>query len=89
MESRSPKLRTVEKSLPKFSLNEFPKEFPFLPGKRDHLPARFERKADPGRLGVGGYFCLLHWGRMETIQCWIGRRDPWQYSLGSKNSEGI
>jgi len=33
MESRSPKLRTVEKSLPKFSLNEFPKEFPFLLGK--------------------------------------------------------
>ena len=28
-----PKLRTVEKSLPKFHLNDFPKDFPFLVGK--------------------------------------------------------
>ncbi|MDR1975081.1 MAG: hypothetical protein LBQ31_10520 [Bacteroidales bacterium] len=30
---KSPKLRTVKKSVPAFSLNEFPKEFPFLLGK--------------------------------------------------------
>ncbi len=33
MDKRSPKLRTVDKSLPPFHLNEFPKEFPFLLGK--------------------------------------------------------
>jgi hypothetical protein len=31
--SRSPKLRTVQKSVSAFPLNEFPKEFPFLLGK--------------------------------------------------------
>jgi hypothetical protein len=31
--SKKPKLRTVEKSLPPFSLNEFPKDFPFILGK--------------------------------------------------------
>jgi hypothetical protein len=30
---KSPKLRTVNKSVPAFSLNEFPKDFPFLLGK--------------------------------------------------------
>jgi hypothetical protein len=33
MEKRSPKLRTVNKSIPPFPLNEFPKNFPFLLGK--------------------------------------------------------
>ena len=33
MERRSPKLRTVDKSLPPFPLNHFPKDFPFLLGK--------------------------------------------------------
>lgn len=31
--SKKPKLRTVEKSLPPFPLNEFPKDFPFILGK--------------------------------------------------------
>jgi hypothetical protein len=31
--SKKPKLRTVEKSLPPFPLNEFPKNFPYLLGK--------------------------------------------------------
>lgn len=30
---KKPKLRTVEKSLPPFPLNEFPKEFPYILGK--------------------------------------------------------
>ena len=33
MERKSPKLRTVDKSVPAFPLNEFPKDFPFLLGK--------------------------------------------------------
>lgn len=33
MDRKSPKLRTVEKSLPPFSLNNFPKDFPFILGK--------------------------------------------------------
>lgn len=33
MDRRSPKLRTVDKSLPPFSLNKFPKDFPFILGK--------------------------------------------------------
>ncbi len=33
MDKRSPKLRTVDKSLPPFHLNDFPKDFPFLLGK--------------------------------------------------------
>jgi len=33
MAKNKPKLRTVDKSLPPFPLNEFPKEFPFLLGK--------------------------------------------------------
>ncbi len=33
MDERSPKLRTVDKSLPPFPLNHFPKEFPFTLGK--------------------------------------------------------
>jgi hypothetical protein len=33
MERKSPKLRTVDKSLPPFPLNKFPKDFPFLLGK--------------------------------------------------------
>lgn len=31
--SKKPKLRTVEKSLPAFPLNQFPKDFPFILGK--------------------------------------------------------
>lgn len=31
--SKKPKLRTVEKSLPPYPLNEFPKDFPFILGK--------------------------------------------------------
>ncbi|QFG53460.1 hypothetical protein [Chryseobacterium sp.] len=31
--SKKPRLRTVEKSLPPFPLNEFPKDFPFILGK--------------------------------------------------------
>ena len=31
--SKKPRLRTVEKSLPPFSLNKFPKDFPFILGK--------------------------------------------------------
>lgn len=31
--SKKPKLRTVEKSLPPFSLNQFPKDFPYILGK--------------------------------------------------------
>ena len=31
--NRSPKLRTVNKSVPAFPLNDFPKDFPFLLGK--------------------------------------------------------
>lgn len=31
--SKKPKLRTVEKSLPPFPLNDFPKDFPFILGK--------------------------------------------------------
>jgi hypothetical protein len=33
MERKSPKLRTVDKSVSAFPLNEFPKDFPFLLGK--------------------------------------------------------
>lgn len=33
MERKSPKLRTVDKSLPPFPLNQFSKEFPFMLGK--------------------------------------------------------
>ncbi|HAO06344.1 MAG TPA: hypothetical protein DCQ50_04980 [Chryseobacterium sp.] len=33
MAKNKPKLRTVEKSLPPFPLNEFPKDFPFILGK--------------------------------------------------------
>src|SRR5690349_5477229 len=33
MSKKSPKLRTVNKSVPAFELNEFPKEFPYLLGK--------------------------------------------------------
>jgi len=33
MERKSPRLRTVDKSLPPFALNSFPKDFPFLLGK--------------------------------------------------------
>jgi hypothetical protein len=33
MERKSPKLRTVDKSLPPFPLNKFSKEFPFILGK--------------------------------------------------------
>lgn len=33
MDKRSPRLRTVEKSLPPFPLNTFPKEFPYVLGK--------------------------------------------------------
>jgi len=33
MEKKSPKLRTVDKSLPPFPLNHFPKDFPFILGK--------------------------------------------------------
>lgn len=33
MDRKSPKLRTVDKSLPPFPLNHFPKEFPFILGK--------------------------------------------------------
>jgi hypothetical protein len=33
MSKKSPKLRTVNKSIPAFELNEFPKEFPYLLGK--------------------------------------------------------
>lgn len=33
MDKKSPKLRTVNKSLPPFPLNEFPKEFPYILGK--------------------------------------------------------
>jgi hypothetical protein len=32
-QNKSPKLRTVNKSVPAFQLNEFPKEFPFMLGK--------------------------------------------------------
>ena len=31
--SKRPRLRTVEKSLPPFSLNQFPKDFPYILGK--------------------------------------------------------
>ena len=31
--SKKPRLRTVDKSLPPFSLNDFPKDFPFILGK--------------------------------------------------------
>jgi hypothetical protein len=34
MDRKTPKLRTVSKSLPPFKLNEFPKEFPFLVGEQ-------------------------------------------------------
>ena len=34
MERKTPRLRTVSKSLPPFKLNEFPKEFPFLVGEQ-------------------------------------------------------
>lgn len=33
MENKSPKLRTVNKSIPAFPLNKFPNDFPFLLGK--------------------------------------------------------
>lgn len=33
MDRKSPRLRTVDKSLPPFPLNNFPKDFPFLLGK--------------------------------------------------------
>lgn len=33
MERKSPRLRTVDKSLPPFPLNKFPKDFPFILGK--------------------------------------------------------
>jgi len=33
MDRKSPKLRTVDKSLPPFPLNHFPKDFPFILGK--------------------------------------------------------
>ncbi len=33
MERKSPKLRTVDKSLPPFPLNDFSNEFPFILGK--------------------------------------------------------
>lgn len=33
MDRKSPKLRTVDKSLPPFPLNKFPKDFPYLLGK--------------------------------------------------------
>lgn len=33
MERKSPRLRTVDKSLPPFPLNHFPKDFPFILGK--------------------------------------------------------
>ena len=33
MDKKSPKLRTVNKSIPPFPLNDFPKDFPFLLGK--------------------------------------------------------
>lgn len=33
MENKNPKLRTVNKSIPPFPLNQFPKEFPFILGK--------------------------------------------------------
>jgi hypothetical protein len=33
MERKPPKLRTVDKSLPPFALNHFPKDFPFILGK--------------------------------------------------------
>ena len=33
MENKSPKLRTVNKSVPPFPLNQFPKDFPFILGK--------------------------------------------------------
>jgi len=34
MDKKSPKLRTVNKSVPPYSLNEFPKEFPFKVGEQ-------------------------------------------------------
>ena len=33
MENKSPRLRTVNKSVPPFPLNQFPKDFPFILGK--------------------------------------------------------
>lgn len=33
MENRNPKLRTVNKSIPPFPLNQFPKDFPYILGK--------------------------------------------------------
>jgi len=33
MDKKSPKLRTVDKSLPPFKLNHFPKDFPYILGK--------------------------------------------------------
>lgn len=65
MESKSPKLRTVNKSTPAYALNKFPKELPFITSKEIVYLLASKGKANLVGFGMGRNICKKHWCRVE------------------------
>ena len=67
MTKKSPRLRTVNKSIPPYPLNRFPPDFPFSLGKQ--IVYLLATKGKPSLQGSEWeeIFAQLYWGRMETF----------------------
>ncbi len=67
-----PKLRTVNKSVAAFPLNQFNSDFPYILGQEIVYLLTSKGRPDLEGSEWEQIFAICIGGRLETIKCWFG-----------------